>query len=203
MKKKILYIGNKLAIHGYTSTSIDTLGVFLEDDGYQVIYSSSKKNKFLRLFDMIYTTISNCKKIDYVLIDVYSTKNFWYAIIISQLCRVLKLKYITKLHGGNLPYRLSNNPYLCDLIFKNAYKNSAPSKYLMFFFSKRYYSNLIYIPNTFNIKKYHFDDRQIVIPHLFWVRSLAKIYNPEMLIKVFYETKKLFPQCYINNCWSR
>lgn len=191
--KKILYIGNKLSIHGNTTTSIETLGGFLESEGYTLYYSSSKKNKILRMLDMILATFKYSRKIDYVLIDTYSTQNFWYAFIISQLCRLLHKKYITKLHGGDLPKRLVNNPLICDLIFKNAYKVSAPSRYLLESFSTRNYKNLIFIPNTIDIKKYEFIERKKMEPKLLWVRSFSSIYNPKMAIEVLFELKKEFP----------
>jgi hypothetical protein len=50
--KKLLYIGNKLSEHGYTSTSIETLGEFLENDGYTVYYASSQKNKYFRMIEI-------------------------------------------------------------------------------------------------------------------------------------------------------
>ena len=189
----ILYIGNKLSKHGNTATSIDTLGALLEKEGFNVFYSSSKINKFSRLIDMIWSTTTKSSKVDYVLIDVYSTQNFWFAFIISQLCRILNKKYIAKLHGGNLPNRLKNDPYLCDLIFKNAYKVSAPSEYLYEFFKLKYSKNLIYIPNTIEIENYKFLDRKVESPKLLWVRSLAEIYNPRMAVKVFSALKKEYP----------
>lgn len=191
--KKLLYIGNKLSIHGNTATSIETLGSFLEAEGFQVYYASSKKNKVFRFIDMFFTTIKYARKVDFVLIDTYSTLNFWYAVIISQLCRVLKLKYIAKLHGGDLPNRLKKSPFYCDLIFKNAYKTTAPSRYLMNAFSNKYSKNLIYIPNTIDISKYDFFDRNFLEPKVLWVRSFSKIYNPKMAIKVFSELKKSYP----------
>jgi glycosyltransferase involved in cell wall biosynthesis len=193
MKKKLLYIGNKLSKHGNTATSIETLGAFLEEEGYTMYYASSKKNQLLRMVDMLITTCKLAKRVDYVLIDVYSTKNFWYAFIISQLCRLLNVKYITKLHGGNLPNRLKKNPYLSDLIFNNAYKITAPSSYLFDCFSSRNYKNLLFIPNTINITKYIFKERKVTVPKLLWVRSFATIYNPMMAIKVFYEIQKKCP----------
>lgn len=191
--KKLLYIGNKLSIHGNTATSIETLGGFLEAEGFEVYYASSKKNKVFRFIDMFFTTIKYAKKVDYVLIDTYSTLNFWYAVGISQLCRILKLKYITKLHGGDLPNRLNNSPFYCDLIFKNAYKITTPSQYLMDVFVNKYSKNLIYIPNTIDVCKYDFFDRSFVEPKLLWVRSFSKIYNPKMAIKVFSDLKKTYP----------
>ena len=45
MKKSLLYIGNKLSGHNATVTSIETLGLLLEKEGYEVFYASSMKNK--------------------------------------------------------------------------------------------------------------------------------------------------------------
>jgi glycosyltransferase involved in cell wall biosynthesis len=194
MKKKILYIGNKLSKHGNTATSIETLGEFLENEGYTVYYSSSKKNKLLRLMHMVFSTFKYAGNVDYVLIDTYSTSNFWYAFIISQLCRLLRVKYITKLHGGNLPNRIKNNPFFCDMIFNNAYAITAPSAYLMDCFAKRNYKNLLFVPNTIDISKYPYKERVVNIPKLLWVRSFSSIYNPKMAIKVMYELKKEFPK---------
>jgi len=192
--KNLLYIGNKLSDHGYTSTSIETLGMFLETEGYTIYYASSKKNKFLRMFEMIFKTFKYSKKVDYVLIDTYSTKNFWYAFIISQLCRILKLKYIPKLHGGNLPNRILYSKFFADLIFKNAYINIAPSYYLYEVFNKNGYTNLKYIPNTIELQIYTQSQKEFKVPKLLWVRSFAKIYNPLMAVKVLSNIKSIYPE---------
>lgn len=193
MKINLLYIGNKLSIHGNTATSIETLGSFLEQEGYHLSYASSQKNKFFRLLDMMYTTFAKGRKVDYVLIDTYSTQNFWFAFIISQICRLLKVKYITKLHGGDLPNRLKKSPFFCNLLFNNAYKITAPSAYLLNAFSERYSANLMYIPNTIEIENYHFEHRTFDCPKLLWVRSFSSIYNPKMAIKVLAALKKEYP----------
>ena len=112
--KSILYIGNALSRHGKNPTAIETLGTLLEQNGFAVTYSSSKINKVFRLLDMILTTGRNLKKVDYVLIDTYSTQNFWYAVLISQICRFAKLKYLPILHGGYLPERIAKNPKLLE-----------------------------------------------------------------------------------------
>lgn len=194
MKSKILYIGNKLSKKGNTITSIETLGLLLEKEGCTVYYASSKENKLLRMLDMIFKTIQYRTKVDYVFIDTYSTLNFWFAFIISQMCRILNLKYIAKLHGGNLPNRLEKNPQLCKMIFKNAHLNIAPSQYLIEAFKNRGYATLLYIPNTIEIENYQFKARYDSSPKILWVRSLSPIYNPEMAIEVFYEIKKEFPK---------
>jgi glycosyltransferase involved in cell wall biosynthesis len=193
MKIKLLYIGNKLSIHGNTETSIEILGRFLEIEGYEMYYASSCKNKILRMLHMIFKTIQYSRKVEYILIDVYSTRNFWYAFIISQLCRLLKLKYISILHGGNLPDRIKNNIFISKLIFNHSYKNIAPSFYLFEIFKRYNFNNLIHIPNAINIEKYSFNLRNNLIPKLLWVRSFSSIYNPKMAVKVLLRLKKDFP----------
>jgi len=143
---------------------------------------------------MLLKTMQYGKKSDFVIIDTYSTSNFWYAFAISQLSRILKLKYIPILHGGNLPSRLEKNPKLCAMIFNNAYKNVAPSKYLMYYFELAKIKNLIYIPNTIEIQKYPFRFRENLQPKLLWVRSFAKIYNPKMAIDVFHALRSEYPE---------
>lgn len=191
--KKILYIGNKLSSHGNTQTSIETLGSFLESEGYKVFYASSKNNIFMRMLHMIFKTIKHSKEIDYVLIDTYSTLNFWYAVIISQLCRLFSMKYIAKLHGGDLPKRLENSKFLCNLVFKNAFVNIAPSDYLYKAFYDKGFTNIKYIPNTIEIEKYSFSNKEFDFPRLLWVRSFAKIYNPILAVKVLIKVKEKYP----------
>ena len=107
--KTILYIGNKLSNKGNNPTLIDTLGKYLESENYKVYYASSQKNKVLRMLDMTTCVLKYAKKTDYVLIDTYSTTNFWYAFLTSQICRIFSTKYIPILHGGMLPSRLIKN----------------------------------------------------------------------------------------------
>lgn len=192
MKPKLLYIGNKLNKHGFNTTTIETLSKNLIQEGFKVKSVSSKKNFFLRFFHMCGVTLFTSEA-NYILIDTYSTKAFWYAFFCSQIARVRNIKYIPILHGGDLPNRLQKNPYLCKLIFKNAYKNVAPSGYLKHEFEKSGFQNVILIPNTIEITHYNFKERSHFQPKLLWVRAFAKIYNPEMAIQVFSEIQKQFP----------
>ncbi len=180
----ILYIGNKLARKGFTPTSIETLGNFLRQESFEVTFSSSKKNKVLRMLDMLFSILKYRKKISFVLIDTYSTSNFYFAFFTSQLCRFLKLNYIPILRGGNLEARLQNDPKKSALVFNHAYTNIAPSLFLETVFQKYGYSKLTYIPNTIELKNYPFKLRTQIQPRLLWVRSFAEIYNPSMAIQV-------------------
>ncbi|MBN4070662.1 glycosyltransferase family 4 protein [Olleya sp. AH-315-F22] len=187
--KNILYIGNKLNNKHSNPASVHTLGALLESEGYNLFYASSKTNKLLRLLDMLNACFKYRSKVDFVLIDTYSTLNFFYAFFIGQLCRLLKLKYIPILHGGNLPMRLEKNSRLCNMIFKNALINVPPSHYLKNAFESYGYYNLLYIPNSLEINNYEYKVRDFKSIRLLWVRSFSKIYNPKLAIKVLKKLK--------------
>ncbi|HSD07100.1 glycosyltransferase family 4 protein [Flavobacterium sp.] len=191
--KNLLYIGNKLSKHGVTPTTIETLGPLLEQEGFNVWYSSSQKNQLLRFAAMLWSVLKH-RNVDYVLIDTYSTANFWYAFAISQLCRLLRLKYIPILHGGNLPFRLMKNPKICKMIFRHSFQNVGPSLFLIDQFKGYGYDNVIHMPNAIELEKYAFLERKKAAPHLLWVRSFAKIYNPILAVEVFAILKKKYPE---------
>lgn len=183
-RKNLLYIGNKLSKKGNTITSIETLGSFFLKEGFSVIAVSSVKNKVLRLFDMILTVIKNKRRVSYVLIDAYSTQNFYYAVIIGRLCSIVNIPYIPILRGGNLPSRLKRNPGLCKALFGKAFTNVVPSKYLLEQFKEQGIINLTFIPNTLEIGNYPFKHRKSITPKLLWVRSFSEIYNPLLAMDI-------------------
>ena len=117
----------------------------MEREGFKMYYASSKVNKAFRMMDMIYTLVKLNRKVDYVIIDTYSTHNFYYALIISQLARLFRVNYIPSLNGGNLPARLYKHPILSGLIFNHAYTNISPSLYLVEEFNKYGYNNVLFI----------------------------------------------------------
>jgi glycosyltransferase involved in cell wall biosynthesis len=163
------------------------------EEGFEVIKSSSKKNKIVRLLSMCFTILIHRKSTDFLLIDTFSTLNFQYALVTSQLARILKLKYIPILHGGNLPARLDKTPKYSKLIFNNSFSNITPSKYLEVEFNTRNFKTL-YIPNAIKIKKLTFKLRENVKPKLLWVRAFDKTYNPLLAIKVLAKLKHKYPK---------
>lgn len=183
-RKNLLYIGNKLAVHGKLPAAIDLLSDLLRKEGFSVVTASSKKNKVLRMLDMVLITIRNRRNIDLVLIDTYSTQNFYYAAVVARLCRIFKIPYIPILHGGNLPSRLKNSKRLSKTLFGKALTNVAPSKYMMQQFKEAGFNKLTYIPNTIAIAEYPFQPRERLKPKLLWVRSFSEIYNPLLALEI-------------------
>lgn len=191
-KKHILYIGNKLSGHNKSITAIETLGILLEKK-YIITYASTKKNMFLRLLDMIGATLKKRGMIDVVLIDTYSTLNFYFALLISQICRALNIEYIPILRGGNLPEKIQRSKILTDLIFRHSKINVIPSAYLARIMEKNNYSYRI-IPNNVEIKNYNYLERKKINPRILYVRAFHRIYNPLMAVKVLFSLKDSHPE---------
>ncbi|GHA50296.1 hypothetical protein GCM10007103_33780 [Salinimicrobium marinum] len=194
MKANLLYIGNRLLPGGGSPTSVDVLPPLFRQEGYNIKSASSRKNKLFRLADMLLTVFRNRKSTDFVLIDTYSTQNFWYAWAVARLCQKLKLKYIPILHGGELPKRLNGSPKACSEIFSCSYLNVAPSLYLKTEFQKAGFLNIRYIPNSIHLTDYKFKERRILAPKLLWVRAFDEIYNPMLALKVLEILLKKYPE---------
>mgnify|MGYP001320528838 CR=1 FL=1 len=190
---KILYTGNKLSQSGCTPGVIETLGKLLENEGLRVFYAGTRMNKFLRLKEMLWTTITLGRKVGYILIDTYSTSAFWYAYLTGLAARLVGTKYIPILHGGNLPSRLKRSKRACDILFTNSFKNVAVSGYLRHEFEMAGYDTIT-IPNSIDISLYPFRLREFPRPKLLWVRSFHKQYNPNMAADVLNELLKTNPE---------
>lgn len=174
------------------------LGQQLEAEGYTLYYSSAQRWQLLRLLQMLWDTWRLRHKVQVVLIDTYSTRNFYYALLVSQLCRLLKLPYIPILHGGALPRRLERSVGWSQRIFKHALRLVSPSRYLAQVFRGYGYEKVTYIPNTITIADYPISspslkdgscERYNTI-HLLWVRSFSTIYHPQMAVQVLHDLQQ-------------
>ena len=182
--KNLLYIGNNLNTAKTNVSSIQILGEKLESEGYNLKYASSYSYKLLRLIEMVWCCIRYSQWTDAVLIDTYSTQNFYFALICSQVCRIFSIPYFPILHGGDLPSRLQRSPKKSRLVFENAKTNISPSLYLKSKFEEFGYENIQFIPNAIQIENYSVKSKNYKSIRLLWVRSFSKIYNPEMAIQV-------------------
>lgn len=189
--KLILYIGNHLSQNGgYPSVAESMAPLLMPEVRLRLV--SRHKNQALRLLDMLWSVLRYGRKDQPVIIDTYSTLNFYYAFATSNLCRWLGVPYCCVLHGGNLPARLRKNPRLCKLLFGNARENIAPSGYLQEAFQQAGYRTRL-IPNFIPIERYPFLQRQHLRLRLLWVRAFDATYNPQMAIQVLHQLSRKYP----------
>lgn len=179
----ILYIGNKLSKHGINPTTVETLGELLSKD-FNVVSCSDKKNIVVRMLDIVFNIIKFRKKTEYILIDTYSGLSFYYAFFSAFFSNLFNVKYIPILHGGNLPGRLKNSPYMSNYIFSKSYVNVSPSLYLVDEFNSYNY-RVKYIPNAIDTPNYNLKHRFVIRPNILYVRAFAEVYNPQMAVSMF------------------
>lgn len=193
MKKKLLYIGNKPSGHKSNPTAHNSLVKGLRADGF-IIYSASRlNNKVLRLGHMISSFFGKFRNYNLILIDVYSTQNFWYAVVISRLAKIFSKKYIPILHGGDLKSRFSRSPEATKTLFQHAAAIVSPSKYLKEEVERLGFKNVHFLPNPVFIKNYPFKKREDLQPKLLWVRAFDEIYNPLLALRSLKLLLKEYP----------
>ena len=179
---KLIYIGNRASEIGKTPSVQDELTPLFAE-AYDVISVSNKSNILLRLLHMLGTLVRYGRKADYVLIDTFSTLNFYYAYLCGMYCKLFNIPFALFLHGGDLPLRVVKSPFISKQLFSAATKLISPSEYLRSSFLKLGYQPVL-IPNIVNIKNYHYKVREIDSVDLLWVRNFREHYNPILAVNV-------------------
>jgi glycosyltransferase involved in cell wall biosynthesis len=188
----ILFIGNMLSSHGLSPAMSELLAIKLAKD-FELKKISTKRNMFVRIVDMLSQIVWYRNLCKFVILDVFSSRAFWYAVTCAWLLRKLQIPYITILRGGGLPDRIRKNPSMSNLVFKQAYANISPSSYLARNF-KTYGYPVNIIPNFIDLERYVFRHRVDVKPRLLWVRSFHTIYNPMLAIKILELVREVYPE---------
>ncbi len=186
----VIYIGNNISSHGYTTPSMETLVPKLKEM-INIKDASSKKNILLRFLHMNYIFFNNFHRLGLLIVDVFSSKAFYFAFFFGFVSRLLGIPFITIIRGGDIKNRIKKSPTLSNYLFSNAVTNISPSLFFSTFFSEKNY-NVLYIPNFINLEDYPFQLRQSIKPKLLWVRSFHKVYNPQMAIRVLYKLSKKY-----------
>ena len=181
----ILYIGNILSSKGMNPSPVELIrDEIYKSSKIEMTIASDKKNIIFRFLHMNYIYWGNYKKVSLMFIDVYSTKAFYFTLYFALISKLLSLKYIPIVHGGNIDLRIKKSKWMTKFVFKNSEINISPSRYVHNILKNNNFA-VKYIPNCINFSFYKFKKRQKIRPRIIWLRSFHEIYNPNMAIKVF------------------
>lgn len=192
MKTSVLLVGTFLSASGGSRGVCEELALRLETSGVDVITTSRKRNRILRMLDMAGTVVSQRRKYSVAQVDVFSGASFCWAEMACALLRCLKKPFILTLHGGKLPEFAKQNPARVRRLLSSAKIVTAPSAYLLEKMS-RYRGDLRLVLNALDLAHYPFRLRHRAKPSFIWLRSFHEIYNPSLAPKVLHRLIGKFP----------
>lgn len=192
----ILMIGNHLSTSLHNKNIWHYLAERLSETGWNVITTSSKENRVLRLFDMLLTILKRRREYHIAQIDVFSSKAFIYAHLCSLLLKALSKKIVMTLHGGGLPEFAIRHPLLLKRVLSRADVVVTPSNFIQENLTVLR-DDIKLIPNPIDYSLANFHLRTIISPNLIWVRSFNHIYNPNLAVRVIKLLEGDFPKIQI------
>ncbi|MEO8042321.1 MAG: glycosyltransferase family 4 protein [Acidobacteriota bacterium] len=177
---------------GFVTTQGQIVADLFAHDGYEVISVSSKRNRALRIAEIVWTIFRNRRNIDVLIVEVYSGLAIVVADAAGRVARLFGVRSIFVLHGGNLPDFTKLHVNWVKRILNRADLLAAPSRFLEQEMS-RYDFAVTVIPNVIDLDNYPYRKRQHISPKLFWMRSFHSLYNPEMALDVFSRIRSEYP----------
>lgn len=180
----ILYLGNFLNnVKGrYDGPNVQVVAM-LRDMGHEVNCAGTSKAQVIRIWQFIKAIlVGKLKGLDLIIVDVFSTRAFYFAVLSAKLSSLLGINYGLVLHGGNLPERFSSSVSLSESLLNEAVFVSSPSNYLAEAAKSKFGTRVTVIPNKIAVVPHKI--REGRLNEIYWVRSLGSIYNPEMAVKV-------------------
>ena len=197
----IVYLGS--ATVGHQNNTPDTSAPLIElwrQMEYDVHFASNASVPIIRLIHQLWTVVTQARKNPIVVIDTYSTRSFYGAVLLSNCCLLLGLKYMPILHGGLLPKRLSSKARFTQAYFAKAARLIAPSAYLARYAGQQGWPVAI-IPNGLDLEDYPFNPQtspenkqHMLNPKILWLRAFDAIYRPELALEIFKLIQEHYPQ---------
>lgn len=181
--QRLLLIGNFLSSSAGTRSVCEDIADRLEGRGHSVIRSSAVRSPARKLVDMITTVLSRRRDYDVAQVEVYSGRSFIWAEMVCGSLKFIRKPYILVLHGGNLPRFGSKHPGRVSRLLNSAAMVTTPSLFLQAALAG-YRPDLRLLPNGLEISQYPSRLREVIKPHLVWLRGFHNIYNPEMAVRI-------------------
>jgi len=164
--------------------------------GWDVVCTSSKRNRVARLIDMMWTAWQYRKAYSIVLADVFSGPSFVWAEAVCWTLRRAGKPYVLTLHGGNLPAFARRHPRRVTRLLRSAAAVTAPSPYLQQHM-RPYRDDVRLLPNPLDLSRYRFALRKNPRPNLVWLRAFQALYNPSLAVKVLASLTPRYPGAHL------
>lgn len=177
---------------GWVPNPMEILAPYLEQRGYECMFSSRIVNRYARFADILRTLYAQRNRYDIVCLQVYSGPSLVVEDAASVVARSLGKPLIMVLHGGAMPEYMKKVPRWTKHILSRADAIITPSQYLTDAVGSLGFRTRI-IPNIIPLAQYPYKRRCRVRPKLLWMRTFYAYYNPSMAVHVLRELLNDFP----------
>lgn len=170
----------------------ETLAMLFASEGYEVRRASAVINPYLRTLHHVVSLLT-WRRIDAVVIAVFSGRSFVMAEVATALCRLRRVRTVLFLHGGNLPVFGPAHRRRAERVLLGADLVLAPSDFLASTF-RDWGVDVRIIPNVLALDRYHYEPRTAARPRLLWMRTFHPHYAPEMAVRVLARVRERHPE---------
>ena len=183
-KPFLLYLGNFVTHPQVNPTFSFVLAKALRE-WVPVQIAGTSQSRFQRLLQMLGALLRGTRP-QLVLIDGYSTKAFWFLVILERVCSWRKIPCVLLLHSGDWPQRWSAYPRISRKAFCGAAAVLCTSQFL--------YDRLPFardkaqvIHNFVHLDQYEFQLRERFHGRVLWVRAFHARYGDDMALAIAQE----------------
>ncbi|RPI52973.1 MAG: hypothetical protein EHM55_15110, partial [Acidobacteria bacterium] len=118
---RVCFVGAMLGRHhGFGNTQEMSLADHLQVEGYEVMCTSSVRNRYLRLLDILATLIRNRRRIDVQCLGVYGGPSFVVEDLASLVAKLSGQRVVMVLHGGAMPEFMARYPAWSKRVLRRA-----------------------------------------------------------------------------------
>lgn len=193
---RLLFVGDFSASRMGNQSVAEALAARLRRTGWSLGTTSAADGPLRRALGMLVTLFARRRRIDIVVIDVYSGRAFWWAEAVSRLASRCGLSQILVLRGGGLARFAVRRPGSLERLLARADRAVAPSPYLADVLQTARHPVEV-IPNPVSLADYQFRLRDHVGPDLAWLRSLRSLYNPQMAVRALGRLRERHPEAHL------
>ncbi len=177
---------------GQAVSQNETIAALFETLDFEVRKASSIKRPIPRTLHQALAVLWWYRTVDLVVLATFSGRSFWYADLVSMLCRLTRTPVIMVLHGGKLPEYRAAHPRRVHRVIRRASCVVAPSRFLARTFEEAGF-RVDVIPNVLAIERYQHRHREAARPRLLWMRTFHEHYHPELAVEVLAQVRRTHP----------
>ncbi len=186
----LLFVGSFLSRHQGTLGVSEVIASELKMRGLNVKLCSKKKNKIIRILEILICCALSRYQILHI--DIFSGPSFRIAELASLIGKWRGKKIVMTLRGGKLHEFYAQNEVRVNKILKQANLIVSPSNYLKRFFESKGFL-VINLPNSIALEKFPYQQNLIQDKSLLWVRAFSNIYCPEVAIESLKIIREVYP----------